>query len=79
LAGSLPANGIDYVVYRNGLAIPGHVETDGTFTDTKTVAGQSYTYFILGTSAGATYASNSVVVTVAICRSVPPRRRSARH
>jgi hypothetical protein len=74
-----PASGIDYSVYRNGLLLPGLVETDGTFTDSKAVAGESYTYFMLGTSASATYQSNSVVVTVATCPVVPPRHRSARH
>jgi hypothetical protein len=73
-----PANGIDYTVYRNGAALAGHVEPDGTFIDIKAVAGESYTYFVLGTSASATYESNSVVVTVAKCPVVPPRRRSSR-
>jgi hypothetical protein len=74
-----PGNGIAYAVYRNGLALPGNFETDGTFTDPKAVAGESYTYFVLGTSASGTYESNSVVVTVANCPVVPPRHRSARH
>lgn len=74
-----PALGIDYAVYRNGLPLPLLLKTDGTFTDTNAVAGQSYTYFVLGTSAGATYESNSVAVVVPACPVVPPRHRSARH